>query len=156
MAEDNKITVTRVVDAPAKEIFDVLTLPRRHQEFDGSGMVRADEKSQRIQGVGDVFVMNMYAENQGGDYKMFNHVTAYAENQMVGWQPAQEKAQDKPAGWEWLYELKSQGSDSTEVALTYDWSKVDKEVAKQIGFPAVSEEQLEESLNQLASAVAGS
>lgn len=152
MSNDTQISVSRTIDAPAKEIFDLLTLPARHSEFDGSGMVRSDEKSQRIQQVGDVFVMNMHAEAMGGDYQMYNHVTAYDENKMVGWQPAQEHNKDEPAGWEWLYTLEPEGSDATKVTLTYDWSKVtDKELISL--FPAVPETALEESLNRLAAAV---
>lgn len=150
---ENKIVVTRTIDAPTKDLFNVLTLPARHSEFDGSGMVRSDEKSQRIQSVGDVFVMNMHAEAMGGDYQMHNHVTAYADNKMVGWQPAPAEKPNDPAGWEWLYELDSIDSGTTEVTLTYDWSKVTHPKLLPL-FPAVSEEQLEESLNQLAAAVA--
>lgn len=150
---DKQIIVSRIIDAPAKDIFDLLTLPARHSEFDGSGTVVSDEKSQRIQKVGDVFVMNMHAEAMGGDYQMYNHVTAYDENKMVGWQPAQEQNKDEPAGWEWLYTLEADGSDSTNVTLTYDWSKVtDKDLISI--FPAFDESALEESLNQLAAAVA--
>lgn len=153
MATNEKsITVTRTIDHPTKEIFDVLTLPDNHEQFDGSGMVQSAEKSQRIQGVGDVFVMNMYAEAMGGDYQMHNHVTAYDENKMVGWQPAQAEDPKEPGGWEWLYELNATGPDSTEVTLTYDWSKVDDPKLLPL-FPVVSEEQLDESLNKLAAAV---
>ncbi|MGP9693396.1 SRPBCC family protein [Brachybacterium sp. AOP25-B2-12] len=149
---ETSITVSRVIDASAKDIFDLLTLPRRHQEFDGSGFVRADEKSQRIQGVGDVFVMNMEGEHMGGEYRMYNHVTAYDENKMVGWKPAQEESKDEPGGWEWLYTLKAEDADHTEVSLTYDWSKVTDPKLLPI-FPLVSADQLDESLNLLAAAV---
>lgn len=151
--DEKKIVVQRTIDAPAKDIFEVLTLPARHQEFDGSDMVRADEKSQRIQAVGDVFVMNMHAEVMGGDYKMHNHVTAYADNKMVGWQPATDKDPKNPGGWEWLYQLDATDAGTTEVTLTYDWSKVtDKDLLPML--PAVQEDQLEDSLNKLAAAVA--
>lgn len=150
-----QLTVTRTIDAPAKEIFDLLSLPERHREFDGSNTVRSDEKSDRIQAVGDVFVMNMHAEHMGGDYQMYNHVTAFDRDKMIGWQPAQEKNKDNPAGWEWLYELRPLSADSTEVTLTYDWSKVEDEKLASI-FPAFDAGVLDESLNQLAAAVSGS
>lgn len=147
------LTVTPTIDAPAKDIFEVLSLPARHPDIDGSGMVRSAENTERITKVGEKFVMNMHAEHMGGDYTMHNHVTAFDENKMIGWQPAQDKNKDEPEGWEWLYELKSTGADSTEVSLTYDWSKVDEKFAKEVGFPAVPEDELEESLNLLAGAV---
>ena len=149
---DTSISVSRTIDAPASEIFDLLTLPARHHEFDGSGMVRSADNTERISKVGERFVMNMHAEDMGGDYQMFNHVTAFDDNKMVGWQPAQEKNKDEPAGWEWLYALESQGSDSTLVTLTYDWSKVTDKKLISI-FPKVSKDELEDSLNQLAAAV---
>ena len=149
---EKKQSVTRTIEAPAKDIFDLLTLPARHHEFDGSEMVRSDEKSQRIQKVGDVFTMNMHAESMGGDYQMDNHVVAYDENKLVGWKPAQ--AGKEPGGWQWVYTLQAVDQDTTEVSLTYDWSHVEdpKLLAENI-FPAVSEEQMDTSLKQLQSLV---
>lgn len=149
---ETSITVTRTIDAPAKDIFAVLSLPARHKDFDGSGMVRSSEDTERITTSGEQFVMNMHAEDMGGDYQMYNHVTAFDENKMIGWQPAQEQDKTEPAGWEWLYELSADGPDSTEVSLTYDWSKVTDEKLRAI-FPKVSEEDMEQSLNLLAAAV---
>ena len=153
MTDDKRLVVSRVIDAPASEIFDVLTLPSRHREFDGSDMVRADEKSQRIQAVGDVFVMNMHAEFMGGDYKMHNHVTAFAENRLVGWQPANDETPKEPNGWEWVYSLEpAENGQSTVVTLTYSWDKLKDKSIEHI-VPAVSEKELEESLAQLAAVV---
>jgi hypothetical protein len=56
-----------------------------------------------------------------------------------------------------VWELSPQGSDATEVTLTYDWGQVtDKELLRKVSFPLVSEEQLEHSLGNLASTVSGS
>ena len=77
MAQEQKITVQRTIDAPAKDVFEVLTNPQRHAELDGSGFVRSDEKTDRIQAVGDVFTMNMSGDHMGGEYQTDNHVTAY-------------------------------------------------------------------------------
>lgn len=152
------LTVSRIFDVPAKDVFEVLTLPARHHEFDGSGTVRAADDTERVTASGQKFVMNMHREEMGGDYRTHNFVTAYDENKMIGWQPAPEAADgsapEAPLGWEWLYELKPQGSDATEVSLTYDWSDVtDQKLLEQVGFPAIPEKDLEESLNLLAAAV---
>lgn len=149
---EKKQTVTRTIEAPAQDIFQVLTLPARHQEFDGSEMVRADEKSQRIQQVGDTFVMNMHAESQGGDYRRENHVVAYDENKRVGWKPA--PLGEEPKGWQWVYQLESLDRDTTEVSLTYDWSQVtDQDLLAKNIFPAITEEQMDTSLARLQSLV---
>ncbi|MDO5723610.1 MAG: SRPBCC family protein [Flaviflexus sp.] len=149
MSEDKKITATRTIDAPAADIFDILTLPAKHSGFDGSGFVRSDDKAQRIQAVGDVFVMNMEGDHMGGEYKMHNHVSAYDKNKMVGWKPATDDAPNDPPGWEWLYTLEAVDGESTKVSLTYDWSQVTDEKFLAL-LPLVSEEEMEESLQLLA------
>src|SRR5699024_1139103 len=159
MADDTThLTVTRTLDVPAKDVFEVLTLPARHHEFDGSGTVRAADDTERVTASGQKFVMNMHREEMGGDYRTHNFVTAFEENANVGCKPALEAeddtSPDEPLGWEWLYTLKPRGSDSTEVSLTYDWSDVtDPQLLKQVSFPAIPEKDLEKSLNQLAAAV---
>ncbi len=150
--DDKKVTVERVIPASTAAIFDVLTNPKRHVDLDGSGFVRADEKAERIKGVGDVFTMNMEGEHMGGEYRTDNHVTGYAENTLVAWQTA--PAGTEPPGWEWIWELTAQGPDETLVRHTYDWSKVtDKELLKKVTFPLVTEAQLEDTLVKLDEAV---
>ncbi len=152
MANDNRIIVSRTIDAPAPEIFDVLTLPSRHREIDGSGFVVSDDRTDRITGVGQVFRMNMTGDHMGGDYQTENHVTGYDKNSLLAWRTA--PAGTEPPGWEWMWELKADGSDTTDVTLTYDWDKVsDKAILEKVPFPLVTQDQLEDSLANLASAV---
>jgi len=152
MADNSMITVSRTIDRSASEIFDVLSLPARHPELDGSGFVVSDDRTDRITAVGQVFTMNMTGEHMGGDYQTENHVVGYDKNRLLAWKTA--PAGMEPPGWEWVWELTARGGDSTEVALTYDWSAVtDKELLQKIPFPLVSEQQLEDSLANLASAV---
>ncbi len=149
---EKSTTVSRTIDASAADIFEVLTLPSRHKEIDGSGFVVSDDHTDRITATGQKFTMNMTADFMGGDYQTDNHVNAYDKNHMVGWLTA--PAGTEPPGWFWLWELKAQGSDDTVVTLTYDWSNVtDEELLKKISFPLVSEKELEDSLNNLAAAV---
>ncbi len=150
---DTHVTVSRTIDASAKDIFEVLSNPERHAQLDGSGFVRSDEKSDRITASGQVFRMNMQGDHMGGEYQTDNTVTGYRENHLLVWQTA--PADTPPPGWEWKWELEAQGSDATTVTLSYDWAKVtDKDLLKKISFPLVSESQLEDSLNALAEQVA--
>lgn len=152
MTDEKKIVVERLIDHPAAEIFHLLGNPQRHTEIDGSGFVVSDEKTNRIQQVGDVFTMNMNGPHMGGEYKTDNHVTGFIENKLIAWKTA--PAGTEPPGWEWMWELEPQGADQTLVRLTYDWSKVtDQDLLKKVHFPLVSKEQLEDSLNNLAAAV---
>ncbi|GAB2660948.1 SRPBCC family protein [Gordonia jinhuaensis] len=142
----------RVIDSPVNEIFDVLSNPHRHLELDGSGFIRSVEHGDRITEVGQVFTMNMEGAHMGGEYKTDNHVTGYAKDKLLAWQTA--PVGTEPPGWEWVWELESQGPDSTLVRHTYDWSKVtDKDLLQKVKFPLVTEDELEDTLGRLAAAV---
>ncbi|MEP9361726.1 SRPBCC family protein [Nocardioides sp. CN2-186] len=154
MSTDTSITVQRTIDAPTQDVFDVLSNPQRHPELDASGFVVSDEKTDRITATGQVFRMNMTGDHMGGDYQTDNTVTGYEKNHLLAWQTA--PADTDPPGWEWVWRLTAQGSDSTDVELTYDWGKVtDKDLLAQVGFPLVPKSALEQSLGNLAAAVAG-
>jgi uncharacterized protein YndB with AHSA1/START domain len=116
-----QIVITSTVDAPAQDIFDVLTDPARHRELNGSGFIRSDRHAQRITGTVQVFTMNMTGEYMGGDYQTDNHVTGDDENKLFAWQTV--PAGTEPSGWDWMWVLKPQGPDATEVTLTYDWTR---------------------------------
>lgn len=154
MPDQTSITVHRDIDASAQDVFDLLSNPDRHNEFDGSGFVRSADHPQRIQAVGDSFRMNMSGDHMGGDYQTDNQVTGFQPGKVISWQTA--PAGQQPPGWEWSYELTPESPERTGVSLTYDWSRVtDKEILKQVSFPLISEEQLEGSLAKLAAAVRG-
>lgn len=150
----NRITVERTINAPSATIFEVLTNPERHADLDGSGFVRSEQKADRIQGVGDVFTMNMEGDHMGGEYQTENHVVGYQHNQLLAWKTA--PAGVEPPGWQWVWELEPQGSDSTVVRHTYDWDAVtDQGLLDKIGFPLVKEEQLQDTLVRLGETVTG-
>ena len=152
MSDDTQITVECTIDAPASEIFDVLSNPKRHPQLDGSGFVRSEDQGDRIQQVGDVFRMNMEGDHMGGEYQTDNTVTGYAKDKLLAWQTA--PADTDPPGWEWVWELEPQGPDSTLVRHTYDWSKVtDTALLQKVGFPLVTDDQLEDTLGKLAETV---
>ena len=152
MTDEKKIIVTRTIEAPAQDIFNVLTNPAEHVKLDGSGFIRSVDHGDRITATGQKFTMNMSGDHMGGDYQTDNHVTAFDPHKMVGWKTA--PAGTEPPGWEWLWELEPQGSDSTLVTHTYDWSGVtDQALLDKVGFPLVKESQLEDSLARLAAAV---
>jgi uncharacterized protein YndB with AHSA1/START domain len=151
MSDEKRITVQRTIDASTRDVFEVLSNPERHPELDGSGFVVSDEKTDRITGAGQVFRMNMTGDHMGGDYQTDNTVTGFDPNHLIAWQTA--PADTEPPGWEWTWELTAQGSDATDVALTYDWSKVsDPAILEKVAFPLVSQQQLEASLGNLAAA----
>jgi hypothetical protein len=151
---DTAVRVTRSIDASAKDIFDVLTLPARHAALDGAGFVRSVDQGDRITATGQRFRMNMSGPHMG-EYQTDNLVSGYVRDKLVAWKTA--PAGTEPPGWEWMWELEPHGPNATDVTLTYDWSKVtDKQLLRKISFPLVSKEQLEHSLERLAEEVSGS
>lgn len=154
MSDDKSISVQRTIDAPTTAVFDVLSNPERHAEIDGSGFVVSDEKTDRITATGQVFRMNMAGDHMGGDYQTDNTVTGYDANHLLAWQTA--PADTDPPGWEWVWELQAEGSEATDVRLTYSWDKVtDPGILEKVTFPLVDQTALESSLNNLAAAVSG-
>ncbi len=152
---ETSVSVNRRIDASAKDVFDVLTLPSRHPELDGSGFVRSADHADRITANGQTFRMNMTGEHMHGDYQTDNHVTGFVPDKLVAWQTA--PAGTEPPGWEWVWELEAQGPGATDVTLTYDWGKVeDTKILAIIEKPLISKHQLEASLARLAEAVSGS
>jgi uncharacterized protein YndB with AHSA1/START domain len=150
--EGRSITVRREIPAPPRQVFEVLTLPSRHKEIDGSGFVRGDDHADRITGSGQTFRMNMAGDHMGGDYQTDNVVSGFEEDALISWRTA--PAGTEPPGWEWTWRLEPQGPDATSVSLTYDWSNVtDPELLAKVSFPLVTERELEDSLENLAAAV---
>ena len=153
MTQEQSITVSRTIDAPAKDIFEVLSNPARHAELDAAGHVVSDHKTDRITANGQVFTMNMHGDHMGGDYQTDNHVVGYDENKLLAWKTA--PAGTEPPGWQWVWTLTPTSQDATDVSLTYDWSQVtDKELLKKVSFPLIPAQTLEASLGNLAAAVA--
>jgi Polyketide cyclase / dehydrase and lipid transport len=133
--EYEPVKVSRRIDAEPTTIFAVLASPARHQEFDGSGMVRSAVSDSMITGVGDEFTMNMYFDPLGGDYKMINRVVEFEPGRRIGWEPApgdEKSAGDieigTRAGHRWSYELAPDGAGSTIVTEIFDCSEAFPEI----------------------------
>jgi uncharacterized protein YndB with AHSA1/START domain len=145
-----KITVSRVIDAPAARVFSFLARPDNHPRFDTSGMVRSSADHTPLAGVGAVFVMDMHNEIKG-DHRVENHVIVYEPNRAIGWAPAEPGQQ--PAGHTFVWQLRPEGDRRTIVTQTYDWSAfTHRDMLDRL--PVVDGDQLQASLDLLAEAVA--
>lgn len=85
LSDNKKVNAERAIDAPVDVVFDVLSNPERHQELDGSGLVRSVDHVDRIQEVGQVFTMNMQGSHMGGEYKTDYQVSGYAKDKLLAW-----------------------------------------------------------------------
>ncbi|GAA4421966.1 SRPBCC family protein [Actinokineospora soli] len=135
-----QVSATRVINAPAATIFDLLADPAKHPLIDGSGTVRAalGTPGRRL-GLGDRFGMDMKA---GLPYKIRNTVVEFEENALIAWRHFY--------GHRWRWRLKDLGDGRTEVTETFDWSTAWSgfllEIAK---FPAMNLKAIRATLERL-------
>jgi hypothetical protein len=151
-----RYVVTRTIAATPAEIFAVLTDPTRHKDTEPGDWVRDAVDPDPITRAGQMFAMNMYLEQIGGDYVMHNLVTDFEPNRTIAWLPGQldESGQHEPGGWTWRYDLAPSGS-STDVRLTYDWSGTVQAFRDTIGVPVFDADFIEASLATLDRTVTG-
>ena len=141
----NHQRVTATVEDNAEEVFALLADPSRHQEFDGSGLVRTAVSDARLTEVGQVFQMRMHADSQG-DYVTENHVRTLVPGAEISWMPTMNGR--APSGYWWGYDIRAIDDHSCEVGLSYDWTAITSERWKPL-FPRVSQAEMQESLNSL-------
>ncbi len=98
-------TVERIIPAPPEKIFALLADANRHQDFDGSGTVKAahDDAPKKLH-LGSKFGMNMRIVMP---YSMVSTVVEYDENRRIAWQPrpAYPVVNRFAGGRIWRYEL---------------------------------------------------
>jgi uncharacterized protein YndB with AHSA1/START domain len=98
-------TVERVIPATPEKIFALLADANRHQDFDGSGTVKAaHEGTPKRLTLGSKFGMNMRVVMP---YSMVSKVVEFEENKRIAWQPrpAYPIAKRLAGGRIWRYEL---------------------------------------------------
>ena len=104
------ISGSRVVDAPAQVLFDVVADPSMHHVIDGSGTVRKVLKGGGKLGLGDSFTTHMRI---GVPYIIRNTVKEFSDGEMIAWSHA--------GGWTWRFEFEAV-EGGTRVTETFDWS----------------------------------
>jgi hypothetical protein len=157
--DDETVSATTTMSAPAHAVFAVLADPSSHAAIDGTGWVRGAVDSQPITGSGQVFRVGMYhPDHPDGSYEMANEVLAFDPPRAISWRPgylSTETGKLEFGGWVWRYDLTEVGPDESEVTLTYDWSAVGPEVRRRVPLPPFPPDHLARSLRNLASMVRG-
>lgn len=112
------VSVSRVIAAPAKPIFDLLADPAGHTQIDGSGTLTGARSGGRRLALGDSFGMSM---NWGVSYATRNVVVEFEENRRIAWQTLAPQAllQKLFTGRIWRYELE-EVEGGTRVTETWD------------------------------------
>ena len=155
-ANADRYVVTRTIDATPATIFAFLADPSRHCNTEPTDWVRDAVDTAPITGTGQMFAMNMYLTQAGGDYVTHNLVNVFDKDRAIGWMPGQldDDGNHSPGGWFWRYDLTPNG-DGTDVTLTYDWSGTSQEFRERVGeLPIFPEDYLGASLATLERSVA--
>ncbi|WP_433519355.1 SRPBCC domain-containing protein [Nonomuraea sp. CA-143628] len=151
--DQENVSATLTVAAPAARVFAVLADPATHAAIDGTGWVQEPADRAPLTEVGQVFRMDMYhAKHPDGDYRVANKVAVLDPPRAIGWLTGTEGEDGRLelGGWIWRYDLTPLGPSETEVTLTYDWSAVPRFRREYIQFPPFGPEHLINSLRHLA------
>jgi uncharacterized protein YndB with AHSA1/START domain len=107
-------TAARItIDSPPAKIFDLISNPRAHYLFDGSGTVKNAVSGPERLFLGATFSMSMKIKVP---YRIKNTVVAFEENKKISWCHLMK--------WTWTYELQDLGNGSTQVTETFDASNI--------------------------------
>jgi hypothetical protein len=150
----DRIETSRVVAAPAADVFAVLCDPQGHVAIDSSGMLQSAE-GDRVTAVGDSFVVHMDREALNdfplGRYDVTVTITTFEQDREVAWTIL--GALRPQIGHVYGYRLEP-AEGGTLVTSYYDWSDIDP-VWRDAGiFPILSEGALRATLGILARTVA--
>ncbi|MFW6774091.1 polyketide cyclase [Nocardioides sp. CPCC 205120] len=155
---NERIEVQRVVAAPARAVYDLLTDPQGHVDIDASGMLM-DASGERPRAVGDSFVVHMDRDALGDipdlhEYDVTVVIESLVPDREVSWSIIGRVR--PPIGHVYGYRLEpaepdADGRERTLVTSFYDWSAARPEW-KAI-FPLIPEQSLKATLGILARTV---
>ncbi len=119
--DGDKVSVDRIIKAPAESIFAIVADASRHPEIDGSGsVVKAKDGAPEKLVLGSVFGMSMKV---GVPYTMSNTVIEFEQDRRIAWQTRLSGPLGRFFGGRiWRYELESADS-GTKVTETWDISQ---------------------------------
>jgi len=143
MAKERKVSVSRLIDAPADVIFDVLADPARHAEIDGSGTVRGAQQDEPDRlAMGAKFGMKMKIVVP---YDMRSTVVEFEEDKLIAWAHFGKHR--------WRYELEAVDG-GTMVTETFDWStSLAPFFIEAVGYPKKHIPNMQKTLERLEAVV---
>ncbi len=141
------VRASRVIEASAEHIFELIADPAQQPRWDGNDNLREAAPGQRVRAVGDVFTMGL---KRGGDRE--NRVVDFVEGRRLAWRPAVPGK--PPPGHLWAWDLEPLGPSRTLVTHTYDWTEL-RDPSRMPRARATTAEKLQASLDRLAALAQG-
>lgn len=148
-----RLESTRLIHAPAAEIFAVLTDPQGHVAIDSSGMLQ-DATGERVTAAGDTFAVHMDRESLGDLPEMGKYdVTVtigddFEPDRRISWTILGRVRPQIGHVYGYALEPATDG-DGTLVTSFYDWSDIHPDWAAMGIFPVLSEGALSATLGIL-------
>jgi uncharacterized protein YndB with AHSA1/START domain len=145
MAEDaQRVSVERIIDAPADRIFAIVGDARKHHLIDGSDMLQSAVKAPDALAIGSKFSMSMKLGPL--PYRISNEVVEFEQDRRIAWCHFGKHR--------WRYELEPQADGRTLVRETFDWSTaLVPKLLEVAGAPAKNRKAIVETLERLARVV---
>ncbi|GAB3284869.1 SRPBCC family protein [Kineosporia babensis] len=145
-----RFEVQRQIEAPAAEIFELLTDPQGHVRIDSTGMLQSAE-GKKVRQVGDRFVVHMDREALNdlpmGKYDVEVIITGYRPDAQIEWMIS--GTVQPPIEHLWGYTL-TPNDGGTLVGSYYDWSRILPQYRGLVNFPIIPEAGLRATLGILA------
>ena len=111
-ARPSEVSVSRVINASAQQIFDLIANPAMHPVLDGSGTVKRSRQSNPPRlSLGARFGMGMQI---GLPYRITNKVVEFEDGRRIAWRHFGRHI--------WRYTLEP-ADGGTKVTETFDWSR---------------------------------
>ena len=127
------------IAVPPDQVFAVLSDPRRHADFDGSGSVKANIKGPTTLTKGARFGMRM---RLGIPYTITSEVVEFEQDRLIAWRHIGHHV--------WRYELEIAAGGGTTVTESFDWSDARSPKAIELAkYPAKNATNIEKTLERL-------
>jgi uncharacterized protein YndB with AHSA1/START domain len=158
VSDDNRVSVTRRIAAPADVVFRIVSDPARHVDIDGSGMLQVATDARPLTEVGQTFDMDMDRRPLGdipnlAEYQVRCTVTQLVPDRLVEWDVA--GVGRSPLGHVYGWEIEPV-SDGECVASNYcDWTGISDKWRERVRWPVVPVDRLERSIENLEHIVTG-
>lgn len=139
ISQPTSVSVSRLIAAPAADIFAILADPSMHSVIDGSGTVRsaAMPRGTTLK-LGSKFGMKM---RLGLPYRINNTVVEFEQDRLIAWSHI--------GGHRWRYTLEP-ADDGTLVTETFDWTEAkSRAYIEKLGWPARHEGNMTKTLQRL-------
>jgi uncharacterized protein YndB with AHSA1/START domain len=149
--DGDRVSVERVIDAPAHRIFELLADAGQHPKFDGSGSVDHSTADSVPLSLGSVFSMRMKGRRETLflPYTMSNKVIEFQKDRRIAWQPT--ALGGLIGGRIWRYVLTPAGTDSTLVREEWDISQDKQKKLLRLGaMPEQAERGMRATLDRIA------